>query len=87
MTLEKATWSVGVPSSLTSSFGNPDMGIKVKLLDIKLCESYGDSLEWVRFWNRFSSLVGDRNDLDTVTKSAYLTQYQGLVLEKYLYSI
>ena len=52
----------------------PSLSFKVKLPEIKLKEFYGDPLDWTRFWNQFESLVGNRLDLDDVTKYTYLTQ-------------
>ena len=64
--------SLTPPSQPRSS--SPTVPIKVKLPEIKLKDFHGDPLDWTRFWNQFESLVGDRSDLDNVTKYTYLTQ-------------
>ena len=47
---------------------------KVKLPEIKLAKFSGNVLEWTSWWNRFSTLVDVRTDLDDTTKYTFLNQ-------------
>ena len=60
------------PSPTSPSHSNTVF--KTKLPDIRLSEFHGNPLDWIKFWNQFSSLVDSKSDLDDVTKYTYLTQ-------------
>ena len=56
--------------------------VRVRMPEIKLSEFSGVLEDWVPFWDRFSSLVHNRTDLDNVCKMTYLVScLKGQALE------
>ena len=60
-------------NSRSISFVNTNSNnVRVRMHEIKLSEFPGVLEEWIPFWDRFSSLIHNRTDIDNVCKMIYL---------------